>query len=77
MRLLAIISLMLLASCGRETPLSLLDLEPCPGWQGATPQNERQFARAAAAEMAGRLCANAKLEVVGNSSGAVYTSVGK
>ncbi|ATG47581.1 hypothetical protein CEW89_08340 [Celeribacter ethanolicus] len=55
---------MLLASCGRETPLSLLDLEPCPGWQGVIPQNERQFARAAAAEKAGRLCANTKLGAV-------------
>lgn len=64
MRLLAIICLMLLSACGRDPAMSLLDLAPCDGWQGAAPQDERQFARAAAAEMAGRRCANAKLKAV-------------
>lgn len=57
-----IICAMLLAGCGREPPpLALLDLTPCPGWTGARPQTEGQFARAAAAERAGRACANEKL----------------
>lgn len=66
MRHLMLICLMLLASCGREAPaeLQLLDLRPCPGWSGKTPATESQFARAAAAEQAGRLCANAKLSAV-------------
>ncbi len=57
-----IISLALLAACGRRdpVPLSVLDLEPCAGWGSAVPATERQFARAAA-ELSGRLCANAKL----------------
>ncbi|MFC3061260.1 hypothetical protein [Paenirhodobacter populi] len=42
----------------------MLDLRPCPGWSGNTPATESQFARAAAAEQAGRLCANAKLSAV-------------
>lgn len=65
MRLCLAICLALLASCGPKIkapqPLALLDLAPCPGWQGATPSDERSFARAAAAEKAGRVCANAKL----------------
>lgn len=65
MRRCLVICLILLASCGPKIeappPLALLDLEPCPGWQGATPTSERLYARAAAAEKAGRLCANAKL----------------
>jgi len=63
MRLCLIISLALLAACGRAEPppLSVLDLEPCAGWGGSVPMTERQFARAAAAELSGRLCANAKL----------------
>ncbi|RWR18785.1 hypothetical protein D2T30_15595 [Sinirhodobacter populi] len=61
----AIICLMLLASCGRDPPaLALLDLSDCPGWTGGTPTSERTFARAAAAEQAGRLCANSKLAAV-------------
>lgn len=64
MRLCLIISLMLLGGCGHEPALSLLDLEPCSGWEGERPVTESQFARAAAAERAGRLCANAKLKHV-------------
>ena len=62
----ALISLMLLASCGRTDPppLALLDLADCPGWVGPRPATERQFARAAGAERSGRLCANAKLAAV-------------
>ncbi|SDX32729.1 hypothetical protein SAMN05443573_1228 [Celeribacter indicus] len=68
MRLYLIFCLTLLAGCGHEPALSLLDLSPCPGWQGAPPLTEAQFARAAAAERAGRLCANAKLEGVGEAA---------
>lgn len=65
MRRLAIICLVLLAACGPEAPaIALLDLDPCPGWTGPRPGTEGQFARAAAAEKAGRLCANEKLETV-------------
>lgn len=69
MRHCLIICLALLASCGPKNifappPLALLDLEPCPGWQGGRPQSESDFARAAAASEAGRLCANAKLVTV-------------
>ena len=67
MRLCLIISLTLLGGCGHEPALSLLDLEPCPGWEGLKPATESQFARAAAAERAGRLCANAKLQAVGKA----------
>ncbi|WP_164882347.1 hypothetical protein [Paenirhodobacter populi] len=42
----------------------MLDLSDCPGWTGSTPTSERTFARAAAAEQAGRLCANSKLGAV-------------
>lgn len=52
---------MLLAGCGPDPAWQLLDLTPCPGWTGPRPQTEGQFARAAAAERAGRLCANEKL----------------
>ncbi|HEY0275626.1 MAG TPA: hypothetical protein VGC31_06110 [Paenirhodobacter sp.] len=57
---------MLLANCGREAAanLQLLDSGSCVGWGGSTPTTERQFARAAAAEQAGRLCANAKLSAL-------------
>lgn len=68
-----IISAMLLAACGRDAasppPMALLDLAPCPGWTGPRPATEGAFARAAAAERAGRLCANAKLEAVGAAVG--------
>lgn len=60
----AIIFLLLPAACGRTDPppLDLIDLRPCPGWTGPSPRTEGAFARAAAAEKAGRLCANAKLD---------------
>lgn len=65
-----IICAMLLAACGHEPPaLSLLDLTPCPGWTGPRPQTDGQFARAAAAERAGRLCANEKLATVSAVAG--------
>ncbi len=66
MRRLMPICLLLLASCGREVApeLQILDTAPCAGWTGTTPATERQFARAAAAEQAGRKCANAKLMAV-------------
>lgn len=57
----------LLAACGPDPvphPVSLLDLAPCSGWQGPRPDTEGQFARAAAAERTGRLCANNKLAAV-------------
>ncbi len=71
MRGSALSFLMLLASCGANEPpvLSLLDLAPCPGWTGALPATERQFARAAAAEQAGRLCANSKLAAATSAIG--------
>lgn len=63
MRRYLIICAMLLAGCGNEPPpLALLDLMPCAGWTGSRPRTESQFARAASAERAGRLCANAKLD---------------
>lgn len=68
MRRCLIIWMMLLAGCGPDPappPVALLDLAPCPGWTGPRPVTEGGFARAAAAERAGRLCANAKLETVG------------
>ena len=65
MRPYLITLLMLLAACGREAAaITALDLAPCPGWTGPRPATEGQFARAALAERAGRLCANAKLETV-------------
>lgn len=67
MRRCLIISAMLLTACGPDPaapPLALLDLAPCPGWTGPRPVTEGDFARAAAAERAGRLCANAKLGTV-------------
>lgn len=67
-----IISAVLLSACGRDPaapPLALLDLAPCPGWTGPRPASEGEFARAAAAERAGRLCANSKLEAVTEAVG--------
>lgn len=69
MRLCLIISTLLLAGCGNRSEhslstLAVLDLAPCPGWEGGRPQTEGEFARAAARERAGRLCANTKLETV-------------
>lgn len=66
MRRLAITCALLLAACGADPvpPLAGLDLTPCPGWTGGVPDTERRLMRAAAAERAGRLCANAKLVAV-------------
>lgn len=65
MRHCLIFCALLLGGCGTEPPpLAMLDLTPCPGWTAAAPTSERQFARAASAERAGRLCANAKLAAV-------------
>ncbi len=73
MRRCLIISALLLAACGREAvappPVALLDLRPCPGWTGPRPSTEGAFARAAAAERAGRLCANSKLASVSAAVG--------
>lgn len=73
MRRCLIISVALLTACGRDPappPVALLDLAPCPGWTGPRPATEGDFARAAAAEKAGRLCANSKLEAVASAMGA-------
>ena len=40
-------------------------LEPCDGYTGPTPQTELEFAKAAAAEKAGRVCNANKIEAVG------------
>jgi len=72
MRRLMITSMLLLAACGPKPvmpALELLDLTPCPGWTGPRPATVGAFARAAAAERAGRLCANAKLEDVAGIAG--------
>ena len=55
---LAIMAVMLLASCGPK-----IDYSPCPGWEGMTPKTMQEFALAASAEKYGRECANAKLAV--------------
>lgn len=74
MRRCLIILALLLAGCGPDVAappaLSVLDLSPCPGWQGARPETEGELARAAAAEQAGRLCANAKLQAVADLTAA-------
>lgn len=70
MRLCLIFSMVVLASCGRDSttfvrthvPADLL--QPEPGWTGPRPQSEVDFALAAEAEKAGRKRANAKLEAV-------------
>lgn len=64
MKPLAIMALMLLASCGPRP-----DLTPCDGWTGATPRTMQDFAMAASAEKYGRLCANAKLVAAGGLTG--------
>lgn len=65
-----IICAVLLAGCGRSVATVPPDLlTPCPGWQGQTPASEGQVIRAAAAEKAGRLCANGKLQAVGEVLG--------
>ncbi|PTV94997.1 hypothetical protein C8J27_106267 [Rhodobacter aestuarii] len=72
MRRLAITCALLLAACGADPappPLAGLDLAPCAGWTGGVPDTEQRLMRAAAAERAGRLCANAKLVAVGEGAG--------
>lgn len=65
MRACLIICAALLAGCGHDPATVPPDLlAPCPGWQGPRPETEGAFARAAAAEKAGRICANTKLEAV-------------
>lgn len=52
-----------LAGCGAD-PLPVVPADmvtPCPGWTGRTPATEGELIRAAAAEQAGRTCANLKL----------------
>lgn len=66
MRLCLITCAVLLAGCGHkaaQTPPDLLT--PAPGWTGPTPATESQFARAGAAEKAGRLMCNAQLGAIG------------
>ena len=71
MRRCLIICAMLLAGCGPKPLIVPADLlKPCPGWQGPVPATERQLARAAAAEKAGRICANTKLAGVAQIVGA-------
>lgn len=65
MRACLIICAGLLAGCGREVAIVPPDLlTPCAGWLGARPATEGEVMRAAAAEKAGRLCANGKLQAV-------------
>jgi hypothetical protein len=65
MRLYLIICAALLAGCGHKAATVPPDLlTPCPGWQGARPATEGGLMRAAAAERAGRICANGKLAAV-------------
>lgn len=66
MRTLAIMGVMLLASCGPK----VLDLTPEPGWTGGTPKTMQEFALAASAEKHGRLRANAKLDAARGYFGA-------
>jgi len=66
MRLLILISLLALASCGHKAAdlagLDALDLEPCGGWIGETPRDNAALLNAAAAEKFGRLCNESKLK---------------
>ena len=66
MRLYLIICAALLAGCGPD-PVSVPPdlLTPAPGWTGPTPTTESQFARAGAAEKAGRLMCNGQLGAIG------------
>lgn len=63
-----------LAACGNDpVPVVPLDLvTPCPGWAGRVPATEGELIRAAAAERAGRICANTKLAGVAEIAGAQY-----
>lgn len=77
MRSLILISLLALASCGPKTAdlagLDALDLEPCGGWKGATPEDAKTLIRAAAAEKFGRLCNESKLQAVHEFRNAVQS----
>lgn len=64
MRRYLIICAMALAACGRDGVVPPDMLTPCGGWQGGTPKTEGELLRAGAAEKAGRICANTKLEAV-------------
>lgn len=70
MRLFLILCVMALPSCGPKpttvlTPYVSPDLfEPEPGWQGPQPLTEKQVIKAAEAEKAGRIKANAKLAAI-------------
>lgn len=64
---------MLLASCGSPETVRRVAVVPpvsadlrtgCPGWQGRPPVTVGQLLDAGAAEKAGRLCANAKIEAI-------------
>lgn len=72
MRRCPIIFVAALAACGPDpVPVVPPDmLAPCPGWQGRTPQAAGELLRAAAAEKAGRECANLKLAGVAEILGA-------
>ncbi|WP_243612918.1 hypothetical protein [Shimia aestuarii] len=48
-------------------PISADLLQPEPGWTGGAPRTERDFALAVAAERAGRIRANGKLETIGET----------
>jgi hypothetical protein len=64
MRLCLIICAALLAGCGSKEAVPPDLLTACDGWRGATPKTEGELIRAGAAERAGRICANTKLEAV-------------
>jgi len=66
MRLLVIMAVTLLVSCGPVT-----DFTPCPGWEGKTPETMQDFALAASAELYGRKCANEKLSVAAGLTGLI------
>lgn len=71
MRLYLIIWTLLVASCGRSETLVPIRatippdlLVQCEGWQGGPPQSEGAWARAAAAEMTGRIRCNVQLGTI-------------
>lgn len=71
MRLLAIICVMLLASCGRDPQYIPVEptipadlLVPSKGWTGPTPQTEGQLIDAVEAEKSGREDANRKIKAI-------------
>lgn len=74
MRYSVLFCVMLLSGClGRDEPVvSLIPLQvepdlltPCNGHTGPVPQTEIEFVKATAAEKAGRLCNEGKLQAVG------------